>query len=57
VARFLLLGSDDGSVDVFSMPKLEPVCILKSFHKLIQSVAWHPRFVGSSQTPSERKNW
>jgi WD40 repeat protein len=36
------LGSDDGSVEIFLFPHLVRLTTLKSFHKLIQSLAWHP---------------
>ena len=36
------LGCDDGTVEIFTWPNLKIVCTLKSFQKLIQSLAWHP---------------
>ena len=36
------LGCDDGTVEIFAWPNLKIVCTLKSFQKLIQSLAWHP---------------
>ena len=39
---FVVLGSDDGSVELFGTNDMKIVCTLKSFQKLIQSLAWHP---------------
>ena len=36
----MALGSDDGTVEIFTNWKID--CTLKSFQKLIQSLAWHP---------------
>ena len=38
--KYLVAGCDDGTVEVFAMPDLKLVCTLKSFQKLIQSIAW-----------------
>ena len=54
--KYLALGSDDGSIEIFATPKLQILCILKSFNKLIQSLAWHPSHIGSSVTPSSSQN-
>ena len=40
--KFLAIGCDDGTVEIFSMPNLKIVCTLKSFQKLIQCLAWQP---------------
>ena len=40
--KFLAIGCDDGTVEIFSMPNLKIVCTLKSFQKLIQSLSWQP---------------
>ena len=40
--KFLAIGCDDGTVEIFSMPNLKIVFTLKSFQKLIQSLAWQP---------------
>ena len=50
--KYLVLGSDDGSVEIYTTPKLQMICILKSFNKLIQSLAWHPTYVGDSSVQS-----
>lgn len=55
--KFLIMGSDEGTVEVFSVPNLEIVAVLKSYTKLIQSLAWHPTYVGSSSEPSAYKDW
>ena len=55
--KFMVLGSDDGMIEVLNVPRLEIVCVLKSFQKLVQSLAWHPKFIGSSSEPSAYKNW
>ena len=55
--KFLIMGSDEGTVEVFSMPNLEIVAVLKSYNKLIQSLAWHPKYVGSSSEPSAYQDW
>ena len=55
--KYLILGSDDGSIEIFSTPKLKILCVLKSFNKLIQSLAWHPTYIGSSVIPSSLQNF
>ena len=40
--KYLVIGCDDGTVEIFAMPNLKIVCTLKSFQKLIQSLAWQP---------------
>ena len=40
--KHLILGSDDGSVEVFNTADMKIICTFKSFQKLIQSLAWHP---------------
>lgn len=42
VQKYLAIGCDDGTVEIFAMPNLKIVCTLKSFQKLIQSLAWQP---------------
>ena len=39
----MLLGADDGSVEVLSVPTLSIVAVIKGFAKLIQSLAWISR--------------
>ena len=39
-SKYLAIGSDDGTIEIFSMPDLKLVCTLKSFQKLIQSMDW-----------------
>ena len=51
--KYLVLGSDDGSVEIYTTPKLQMICILKSYNKLIQSLAWHPTYVGDSPVQSQ----
>ena len=53
----MLLGADDGSVEVLSVPTLSIVAVIKGFAKLIQSLAWHPTYLGSSSQPSAYKDW
>ena len=53
----MLLGADDGSVEVLSVPTLAIVAVIKGFAKLIQSLAWHPTYLGSSSQPSVYKDW
>ena len=55
--KFMLLGADDGSVEVLSVPTLSIVAVIKGFAKLIQSLAWHPTYLGSSSQPSAYKDW
>ena len=40
--KYLAIGCDDGTVEIFAMPNLKIICTLKSFQKLIQSLAWQP---------------
>ena len=46
--QFLALGSDDGSVEICRVSDLKIVGTLKSYQKLIQSLAWHPVMESSS---------
>ena len=55
--NYLALGSDDGSIEIFATPQLQILCILKSFNKLIQSLAWHPSHIGSSAVQSSFYNF
>lgn len=55
--RFLVLGSEDGSIEIFSVPKMKLLCILKSYQKLVQSLCWHPTYTGNSDNPSIYRNW
>ena len=55
--KYLALGSDDGSIEIFATPKLQILCVLKSFHKLIQSLAWHPLHIGALTAPSAYQLW
>lgn len=45
--RFLVIGNNDGSVEIYSMPKFKLICILKSFHKLIQVPIFKNIFLAS----------
>ena len=53
---FVVLGSDDGSVELFGTNDMKIVCTLKSFQKLIQSLAWHPMTTVQGQN-SELRNY
>jgi len=55
--KHLVLGSDEGTIEVVSVPSLKIVAVLKSFSKLVQSVSWHPLYVGSSSDQSKYKDW
>ena len=55
--EYLVLGSDDGSIEIFKTPNLQILCVLKSFNKLIQSLAWHPLHIGVSSIASSYHLW
>ncbi len=40
--RLIALGGEDGAVEIFDTATLRLAAVLKSFSKLIQSIAWHP---------------
>ena len=53
--KVLIVGSDDGSLEVYNTESYKIICTLKSFQKLIQSIAWHPVIMVDNQ-PSDFKN-
>lgn len=53
---FLLLGMEDGSINISLVPGLKQVISLKSHKKLIQSLVFHPDFLSGGE-PSRYRNW
>ncbi|TRY71553.1 hypothetical protein TCAL_05401 [Tigriopus californicus] len=54
--RFLALGSDDGSVEVFSMPEVKLLCVIKVHQKLIQCLRFHPMYLNECEEESSMSN-
>ena len=55
--KLLLLGCDDGSVEVYRVPDLILVATIKSQAKLIQSISLHPEFmVDGKEASKESRN-
>ncbi len=55
----MALGGEDGSVEVFLTGSLRLVVVIKSFTKLVQSLAWHPpgAHYGQDKETSEKDFW
>ena len=51
--KLLLLGCDDGSVEVYRVPDLIQVATIKSQAKLIQSISLHPEFLVNGKEASK----
>ena len=51
--KLLLLGCDDGSVEVYRVPDLILVATIKSQAKLIQSISFHPEFMVDGREASK----
>ena len=51
--KLLLLGCDDGSVEVYRVPDLVLVATIKSQTKLIQSISLHPEFMVDGKEASK----
>lgn len=54
--RLLALGSDDGSVEVLSMPEAKLLCVVKVHQKLIQCLRFHPMYINECEEESSMSN-
>ena len=54
--KLLLLGCDDGSVEVYRVPDLVQVATIKSHTKLIQSISLHPEFMADGKEASKESS-
>ena len=54
--KLLLLGCDDGSVEVYRVPDLVQVATIKSHTKLIQSISLHPEFMVDGKEASKESS-
>ncbi|KAM5299988.1 gem-associated protein 5 isoform 2-T2 [Ctenodactylus gundi] len=39
--KFLALGNEDGSIEIFQVPNLKLICTIQQHHKLLNAIAWH----------------
>lgn len=56
-STLLAIGSDDGTVDIYSLPDLKPVYKVKTSLKLIQNLKFHPLYCTESEEVSTCANW
>ncbi|KAM6150323.1 gem-associated protein 5 isoform 2-T2 [Erethizon dorsatum] len=39
--KFMALGNEDGSVEIFQVPNLKLMCTIQQHHKLVNTMSWH----------------
>ncbi|XP_005376269.1 PREDICTED: gem-associated protein 5 isoform X2 [Chinchilla lanigera] len=39
--KFLALGNEDGSIEIFQVPNLKLMCTIQQHHKLLNTLSWH----------------
>ncbi len=49
-AQVVAVGSEDGSVEVLDLRSMKILFTLKTFRKLIESLAWHPRYYSAVES-------
>uniref|UniRef100_A0A8C4X1H5 Gem (nuclear organelle) associated protein 5 n=1 Tax=Eptatretus burgeri TaxID=7764 RepID=A0A8C4X1H5_EPTBU len=53
--KAVALGNEDGSIEVYQVPNLRLVCIIRQHHKLVNALRWHPPLPpGRSETPQSQ---
>ncbi|XP_041050023.1 gem-associated protein 5 [Carcharodon carcharias] len=39
--KALAIGNDDGSIEIFQVPRLKLLCTIQTHHKLLNAIRWH----------------
>ncbi|XP_023568964.1 gem-associated protein 5 isoform X2 [Octodon degus] len=47
--KFMALGNEDGSIEVFQAPSLKLVCTIQQHHKLLNTMSWHHEHGGQPE--------
>eukprot|EP00795_Rhopilema_esculentum_P000326 gene326-9985_t len=56
--KFVAVGNDDGSVEIFSSPNLQSICIILVHRKIINCMKWHHQFdISHITTGNAFANW
>ncbi|XP_064222623.1 gem-associated protein 5 isoform X1 [Aotus nancymaae] len=39
--KFMALGNEDGTIEIFQVPNLKLICTIQQHHKLVNTISWH----------------